>query len=65
MRYLTPPPLVGRLSFIRSVAPGSSLRTTFKVSVQVGPPGGVGWVYVVTLDGEAASIVDAQSPWIS
>jgi hypothetical protein len=37
----------------------------FEAGVQVGPPGGAGWVYVVTFDGETASIVDAQSPWIS
>ena len=58
-------PQTARPGVLIVVSPIIKAGTTFQVGVQVGPPGGVGWVYVVTLDGETASIVDAQSPWIS
>ena len=47
------------VSPITETAGGSS------IGVQVGPPGGAGWQYIITVTDATATIVDAQMTWIS
>ena len=47
------------VSPITDTAGGSS------IGVQVGPPGGAGWQYIIAVTGATATIIDAQMTWIS
>jgi hypothetical protein len=47
------------------VSPISRTGDRVTMGVQVGPPGGVGWEYVLDVTGGTATITDAQMTWIS
>lgn len=47
------------------VSPVVESADGFTVGVEVGPPGGAGWLYLVAVTADAATIVDAQEAWIS
>ena len=46
------------------VSPITDSTEGLAIGVQVGPPGGVGWEYIVAVIGDTATIIDAQMTWV-